>query len=136
MENDAPVKKGGINAQLVTILVLAVLLVIFTLQNQEKVTLKFFFWTIHEIPAALLLVITLLLGYLIPYMLLIPRIWKLKSELKRTRMEKEELEEAQLEPEQPRKKTDPEGIAFEDEDEDPHSVDLARKNLSSRFFKE
>ena len=136
MENQTPVKKSGINTQLVIILILAVLLVIFTLQNQEKVTLKFFFWTINSIPVALLLVITVLLGYLIPYLLLIPRIWKLKSELSRTKKEKADLEEAQEQPLREKRKADPEGVAFDDEEEDQHEVDLARKNLSGRFFKE
>jgi lipopolysaccharide assembly protein A len=136
MENQTPVKKSSTNSQLVVILVLAVLLVIFTLQNQEKVTLKVFFWTITNIPVALLLVITILLGYLIPYLLLIPRIWKLKSELVRARKEKDDLVEAQEQPLRERRKTDPEGVAFDDEEEDQHEVDLARKNLSGRFFKE
>jgi putative membrane protein len=131
-----PEKKSGINTQLVIILILAILLVIFTLQNQEKVSLKVFFWTINSIPVALLLVITVLLGYLIPYLLLIPRIWKLKRELVSARKEKEELEEAQEQPVRERRKNDPEGVAFDDEEDDQHEVDLARKNLSGRFFKE
>jgi lipopolysaccharide assembly protein A len=136
MENQTPVKKSGVNTQLVIILILAVLLVIFTLQNQEKVTLKFYFWTVYNIPVTLLLVITLLLGYLIPYLLLIPRIWKLKSELVRAKKEKDDLVEAQEKPVREPRKTDPEGMEFEDDDEDSQDVDLARKNLSGRFFKE
>jgi putative membrane protein len=136
MENQTPIKKSSTNRQLVVILILAILLVIFTLQNQEKVTLKVFFWTIRDIPVALLLVITILLGYLIPYLLLIPRIWKLKRELVSARKEKEELEEAQEQPVRENRKTNPEGVAFDDEEEDQHEVDLARKNLSGRFFKE
>jgi len=135
MENQTPVRKSGANAQLVVILILAVLLVIFTLQNQEKVTLKVFFWTIREIPIALLLVITMLLGYLIPYFLLIPRIWRLKSELTKTRKEKQELEESREQPVRSRVVRDPEGIPFDDEGEE-EEVDLARKNLTSRLFKE
>ena len=134
MENQTPVRKSGANAQLVVILVLAVLLVIFTLQNQEKVTLKVFFWTIRDIPVALLLVITLLFGYLIPYLLLFPRIWKLKSELIRTRKEKQELEDSREQPVRERPVRDPEGTSFGDEEEE--EVDLARKNLTNRFFKE
>jgi lipopolysaccharide assembly protein A len=137
MENQAPVKRSGVNTQLVIILVLAVLLVIFTLLNQEKVSLKLFFWTVSNIPVALLIIICLLLGYLIPYFLLIPRIWKLKSELVRARKEKEELQEEKDHPKEERRKVDPEGVAFEDEDdEEQPDVDLARKNLSSRLFKE
>ncbi|HPT31606.1 MAG TPA: LapA family protein [Prolixibacteraceae bacterium] len=135
MENQTPVKKSGANPQLVVILVLAVLLVIFTLQNQEKVTLKVFFWTIREIPVALMLVITILFGYLIPYLLLIPKIWKLKSELTKTRKEKEELEESREKPVRERPVRDPEGVPFDDE-EDEQEVDLARKNIAGRLFKE
>lgn len=135
MENQTPVKKNGANPQLVVILVLAVLLVIFTLQNQEKVTLKVFFWTIREIPVALMLVITILFGYLIPYLLLIPKIWKLKSELTKTRKEKEELEESREKPVRERPVRDPEGVPFDDE-EDEQEVDLARKNIAGRLFKE
>ena len=135
MENQTPVKKGGNNTQLVVVLVLAVLLVIFTLQNQEKVTLKVFFWTIRDIPVALLLVISILLGYLIPYFLLIPRIWKLKSELTKTRKEKQELEDEREQPVRERKVSDPEGMAFDDE-EDEQEIDLARKNITGRLFRE
>ena len=135
MENQTPVKKSGANSQLVVILVLAVLLVIFTLQNQEKVTLKVFFWTIREIPVALLLVITILVGYLIPYLLLIPRIWKLKSELIKTRKEKQELEDSREQPVRERQQKDPEGMAFDDE-EDEQEIDLARKNIAGRLFRE
>ena len=65
--------RSGVSPQLVIILVLAVLLVIFTLQNQEKVSIRLFFWTIGEIPVALLLIISLLAGYLIPFFTLLFR---------------------------------------------------------------
>jgi len=135
MENQEPVKRSGFNTQLVIILILAVLLVIFTLQNQEKVSLKLFFWTVDNIPVALLIIICLLLGYLIPYILLVPRIWKLKSELSQSKKENEELQEASQELKSEKPESDPEGLAFDDEDEQ-NEVDLARKNVSRRFFKE
>ena len=65
--------QSGVSPQLVVNLVLAVLLVIFTLQNQEKVSIRLFFWTIGEIPVALLLMICLLAGYLIPFFTLLFR---------------------------------------------------------------
>jgi lipopolysaccharide assembly protein A len=134
-ENQVHNRKTGINIQLIIILVLAVLLVIFTLQNQEKVSLKLFFWTVSNIPVALLIIICMLVGYLIPTMLLIPRIWKLKSKLRRAQEEEEEPEEENQETKLEKQKPDPEGIAFEDEEEQ-NTVDLARKNVSRRFFKE
>jgi len=135
MEEEGISKKGGVNIQLVIILVLAVLLVIFTLQNQEKVSINLFFWTIHQIPVALLIILCLLLGYLIHFMWLIPRIWKLKSDLSRSRQENDELQETVHQSVRGRAKPDPEGIALDDED-GPNDVDLARKNVSRRFFKE
>jgi uncharacterized integral membrane protein len=114
-------------------LVLAVILVIFTLQNQSHVSVKLFFWTIKEIPIPLLIIICLLLGYLIPYISLISRIWRLKRELKRTQEENEELQVEQQEPVAARKaKTHPEGIAFEDDEPDLPQ----RKNATNSFFKE
>lgn len=53
----------------VTIL-LAILLVIFTIQNSEIVIIKLFFW-IFEIPRALLIVICIFIGVLIG--ILIPK---------------------------------------------------------------
>src|SRR5512137_2674440 len=97
-ENQAPPKKTGYSMQLVVVLVLAVLLVIFTLQNQERVSVRLCFWSLINVPVPLLITICMLLGYLIPYILFIPRIWKLKRELNRTRREKEELEEVRQEP--------------------------------------
>ncbi len=119
---------------------MAVLLVIFTLQNPDKVSLKLFFWTIKDIPVALLIILCLLLGYLIPYFALLSRIWKLKSELQQTRMEKEELEESVREDQEEeisemayrRTKPDPEGIPFDDEE--PYQG--KRTNISGRFFKD
>ncbi len=124
--------KNGVSLQWVVILVLAVLLVIFTLQNQDKVSLKLIFWAIRDIPVALLIVVCLLLGYLIHYFSQVPRIWKLKSELHKARLEKEELEVTAGEESAKRKKPDPEGIPF-DEDESNQGDGT---HISGRFFRE
>ncbi len=133
-ENSRDSGRNGISIQLVLVLVLvlAVLLVIFTLQNQEKVSLKLFFWTIREIPVVLLIIVCLLLGYLIPYFSLISRIWKLKSELRQTKLEKEELEESVMVETDVTKRPDPEGIPFDDDDYSSRSG----SNISGRFFRE
>lgn len=131
-EHNQPQEKSRFSLQWVVILVLAVLLVIFTLQNQDKVSLKLLFWTISDIPVALLIVICLLLGYLIPYFSFVPRIWKLKNELRQARFENEELEATAGEESVKRAKPDPEGIPF-DEDE---SVHREPRNISGRFFRE
>jgi uncharacterized integral membrane protein len=67
--NDPGTNRGSRwSPRLVVVLLLAVLLVIFTLQNQEKVSLRLFFWTISDIPVVLLIMVSLLLGYLIPWL--------------------------------------------------------------------
>ena len=131
--NPEPLKKNGGSTIWILMLVMAVVLVIFTLQNQAHVSVKFFFWTIKDIPIPLLIIICLLLGYLIPYVSLISRIWRLKRELKKTKEENEGLQiENQVKEPAAKVKADPEGISFEDDEPDQQ----LRKNTSGRFFKE
>ncbi len=56
---------------LVVWLVIAVIAVVFTLQNSTDVAVKFFFWNV-ETPMALLLIITLLLGVIAALTLTLP----------------------------------------------------------------
>ena len=110
------------------VLILAIFLVIFTLQNSSAVSIKLFLWPI-EVPVVLLILICLLIGYLLPHFSYIPRIWKLKSELSRTRKEKERLEEETTRP--VKEKPHPEGIAFDEMDEGDEDIakgdDIPRK---------
>lgn len=108
------IKKSPINVQLVLVLILAIFLVLFTLQNAESVAIKLFFWNIN-VPLVLLILICLLIGYLLPHFSYIPRIWKLKSELSRAKKEKERLEVESNR--SPKEKPHPEGIAFDDMEE-------------------
>jgi lipopolysaccharide assembly protein A len=130
VENQDQPRRPGISYQLLVILFLAALLVIFTLQNQQKVTLKLFFWTVSNIPVALLIILCMIIGYLIPTLLLIPRLWTLKSKFMRAQDEEDE-EENTHESVRERQKPDPEGIPLDDE-KDYSTRDLARKNLSGR----
>jgi uncharacterized integral membrane protein len=109
------VKKNPINLQLVLILVLAIFLVIFTLQNAESVAIKLFFWNVN-IPLVLLILVCLLIGYLLPHFSYIPRIWRLKSELSKTKKEKEQLESSGNN--RVKEKPHPEGVAFDDLDDE------------------
>jgi uncharacterized integral membrane protein len=54
-------------SKIVIIIVLAVLLIIFVLQNTEVVTIKFWFWDM-SIPRALLLFVTFAMGLIIGLM--------------------------------------------------------------------
>ncbi len=109
MENE--IKRNPINTQLVLMLLLAIFLVIFTLQNSSSVAIRVFLWNVN-VPVVVLILVCLLVGYLLPHFSYLPRIWRLKSELSRTRKEKEELEKNTEKP--VRSKPDPEGIAFDD----------------------
>lgn len=106
----------SLNVQLVLGLLLAILLVVFTLQNSESIAIKMFFWNIN-IPLAILILVCLLVGYLLPHISYIPRIWKLKSELSRTKKEKEKLEE-KGKTKYPKPKPDPEGVSFDEIEND------------------
>ncbi len=138
MDQNQSTRKRTLSLKLVIILVMAVLLVVFTLQNQEKVSLKLLFWTIRDIPVALLIVTCLLLGYLISFFSLLSRTWKQKSELRRARLEnaKPEVEDQQEydrgEESFKRKERDPEGIPF-DEDENPQDQ---KGSGPDRFFRD
>jgi lipopolysaccharide assembly protein A len=114
------IKRNPINVQLVLVLILAIFLVIFTLQNSSAVSIKLFIWPI-EVPVVLLILICLLVGYLLPHFSYIPRIWKLKSELSRTKKEKERLEEETHIT--VKEKPHPEGVAFDDMGDDDEDFD-------------
>ncbi len=128
-------KKEGAPLRYILLLLLAALLVIFTLQNREKVSVKLFFWNLNNIPLPLLIIVCLLLGATIPYFSWMVRKWrrKFRSPVK------EEDETASSESGQPynpeRKKPDPEGIVFDDQDEHPTSA-KGRTNFTRGFFGE
>ncbi len=107
-------KKNGVNFQLVMLLILAILLVIFTLQNSESVSLRLFFWPV-EVPLVLLILVSMLLGYLLPHFSYLPRIWSLKRELSRAR---KRVEERESNNENRWRDDDPEGMTFDDLDRD------------------
>ena len=70
------------SAGIIILLILALLLVIFTLQNTALITLKIFFWEVTDVPLVLALIICLIAGFLVAYFILYPKVWKLKSQLK------------------------------------------------------
>lgn len=118
-------KKETFNTQVIFLLVLAILLVIFTLQNSVSITVTLFFWKINNIPLVLLILCSVLLGYLIPYLSLLPRVWRLKRELARAKTENEQLQNENAE-NTSKTKPHPEGIAFEEEPDEEEN----------RFFRE
>jgi uncharacterized membrane protein (DUF106 family) len=85
---------------------LALLLVIFTLQNSVVIDLKLLFWELSDVPLVLTLVVCVITGFIIAALLNYPRIWSLKSKVKALQKELNELKSNQNETEE----NHPEGI--------------------------
>lgn len=108
-------------AIVIILLILAVLLVIFTLQNSVEITINVFFWEIVNAPLVLVLLSCILLGYLLASIYFYPRIWKVKKEYKQLIKFNNELKELHelnhpkiiKDPEE----TNPEGIELDDDDD-------------------
>ncbi|KAF0235649.1 MAG: hypothetical protein FD181_3360 [Prolixibacteraceae bacterium] len=71
------------SALLIFGLILAILAVIFTLQNSAEITINLFFWEIQNAPMALVILCCIALGYFAAVIYLYPKIWNLKSENKK-----------------------------------------------------
>jgi len=112
------------HAVIVLALILAVLLVIFTLQNQVGITIHFFLWQITEAPLVLVLLACIVAGYILAGVYFYPRLWKLKKEYNKVIRSNKELQQLQ-ETEQPKPQeeeiSDPEGMPFNDDANDKHS---------------
>ncbi|WP_321375457.1 LapA family protein [uncultured Draconibacterium sp.] len=104
---------------IILLLILAVLLVIFTLQNAMDITLNVFFWEIKDAPLVLVLISCIFLGYLIAAFYFYPRLWKVKRENKQMLKFNAELKELHEMNETPKSEevTDPEGIELDDDDD-------------------
>ncbi len=101
---------------IIVLLVLAVLLVIFTLQNSTEITVHLLLWEIGGVPLALVILCCVILGYLLAFAYFYPSLWKTRKENKRLVKTNEELKAKQL------KLTvvdenHPEGIELDDDDE-------------------
>ncbi len=79
--------------KVIVFFILAVLLVIFTIQNQILLNLKFFHWEITDVPVVYILLSGLIFGFLLASMMQLPRILKLKRELKKVVTELKKSEE-------------------------------------------
>jgi len=70
------------SAGIIILLILALLLVIFTLQNTVLISLKVFFWELTDVPLVLALIVCLISGFLIAFFLYSPKIWRLKTKVR------------------------------------------------------
>ncbi len=71
------------SALLIFGLILAILVVIFTLQNPAEVTISLFFWEIKDAPLALVILCCIALGYFVAVIYLYPKIRNLRNENKK-----------------------------------------------------
>ena len=79
--------------KVIVFLILTVLLVIFTVQNQILIDIRFFHWEIAKLPVAYVLLFGLIFGFFLALILQLPRIMKLKRELKRVVVELEKSDD-------------------------------------------
>ncbi|NLO03696.1 MAG: LapA family protein [Bacteroidales bacterium] len=105
------------HAVIIIVLILAILLVIFTLQNSFEVTINVFFWEISNAPLVLVLIVCLVLGYLLASIYFYPQIWRLSKENKRFSKLNKNLEK-QLGTDETEDDTGPEGIELDVETDD------------------
>lgn len=73
-------------------LILLILVIIFTAQNHIEIDLRFFAWELKSVPIVYILLFGLVLGFLLASIMQLPRILKLRRELKRVVKELEESE--------------------------------------------
>lgn len=108
------------SATIIVMLVLAILLVIFTLQNSFEITINVFMWEIQNAPMVLVLLVCILLGYLLAAIYYAPRTWNLEKKLRRSAKTEQKLENELVDMRR-RQQSHPEGIELdvdEKEDED------------------
>jgi lipopolysaccharide assembly protein A len=104
------------HATIIILLILAILLVIFTLQNSFEITINVFFWEIYNAPLVLVLLVCILLGYILAAIYFYPRVWKLEKDYHHAVKSKKKLE-TELGMQQT--ESHPEGIELDiDDDED------------------
>ena len=103
---------------IIFLLIVAVLLVIFTLQNSVEISINVFFWEISNAPLVLVLICCIVIGYILAAIYFYPRIWKLKKEYKQMIKFNHELKELhELNHPKKEEETDPEGMKLDDDEE-------------------
>lgn len=70
------------SGKVIAFVILSVLLIIFTIQNQLLIAIRFFKWKMTDVPLVLVLVAGLIFGFLLALIMQLPKIIKLKRELK------------------------------------------------------
>lgn len=111
---------------IILMLILAILLVIFTLQNSFEVSINVFLWEIPNAPMVLVLLICILLGYLVGAIYFYPRVWKLEKRLRRLSGTEKKMEAELLELRR-KNQPGPEGIELDIDDEEEENKGFFRE---------
>lgn len=78
--------------KVIIFLILTVLLVIFTVQNQLLLNIKFIHWEMKDVPVVYVLLFGLIFGFLLSMMIQLPTIMRLRRELRKVVHELEDSE--------------------------------------------
>lgn len=106
--------------KVIVFFLLTVLLVIFTVQNQILIDIKFLHWEINDVPVVYVLLSGLIFGFLLALMMQLPRMIQLKRELKRVVNELEKSDDI---------------VADKDEEVDSEGVSMG-SDYKGGFFNE
>lgn len=79
--------------KVIIFLILTVLLVIFTVQNQLLLNIKFIHWEMVDVPVVYVLLFGLIFGFLLSMMIQLPTIIRMRRELRKVVRELERSEE-------------------------------------------
>jgi uncharacterized integral membrane protein len=114
------------SATIILMLILAILLVIFTLQNSFEITINVFMWEIQNAPMVLVLLICILLGYLLAVIYFYPRVWRLEKKLSRSAKTEKKLE-TELDELKKSSPSNPEGIELDSNDQEEEDKGFFRE---------
>ncbi len=81
------------SVKVIIFLLFTALMAIFTYQNQILINVRFLHWEITDVPLAMILLSGLIFGFSLTFFMQLPRIIKLKKELKRVVIELKRSEE-------------------------------------------
>ena len=70
------------SGKVIVFFILAALLIIFTVQNELLINIRFFKWEMTNVPLVMVLIAGLIFGFLLALMTQLPRIMHLKRQLK------------------------------------------------------
>ena len=70
------------SGKVIVFFILSILLIIFTIQNELLINIRFFKWEMTDVPLVMVLIAGLIFGFLLAMMMQLPRIMRLKRQLK------------------------------------------------------